>query len=207
MKNEETIKTFTEITPLEALKLLVESGGEPISGLAYMDDQKGDDWDVISALTGVDPASKEPFKKVEGYSYERCATVTELDPCTAPDGCPELEPWMAFLGYGNYPLGAEECEDHNYFFCHEDREDEGWVRAGGPAGTCFRAIDVRTAWSQEHFPEHCRIRNYQEADPFEEFAAKNCLPFSFIIASGGDGRSLMREAYELGQANPNQPTK
>ncbi len=201
MKNE-TIKTYTEITPLEAMKLLVENEGKPVKGLAVMDEScVGDEWSVIAPLQGVDLGSDCPFE-LPLFGYEKCATVTELDPCQAPDGCPELEPWMAYLGenkvdsmhYGYAVYGGRwmECE-------------------GAQIGYAF-AIDVRTAFAQEHFSEHCRIRNYQEPDPFEEFAKKMNHSYAqigkelSIIACGGGGRSLLREAYELGQANP-KPTK
>jgi len=316
MKNEETIKTYTEITPLEALKLLVGNDGGLVEGLAYRDNCQ-EDWRVGQILAGVMATKSSNFWVKNGHEAEgikHCATVTELDPCLSPEGCPELGSmnWVEFdldgrtihvsdggyicykhkrfndyrviagatqgAGYKVWESSSKQYQVHRIIaeaflsdFSHDlqvdhingDRGDnstgnlrmvtpsensrgfnekrkdatskyrgvclvEGgrWAANIGYDGKCFalgrfdteekaaKAYDIsalHNGFSMEalNFPEeHCRIRNYQEApDPFEEFAAKNCLPFSFIIASGGDGRSLMREAYELGQANPNQPTK
>jgi hypothetical protein len=51
------------------------------------------------------------------------------------------------------------------------------------------AIDVRTEWAQEHFPEHCRIRNYQEPARYGYFKGE------LIIAP--EGWELVPEGEEL----------
>ena len=63
------------------------------------------------------------------------------------------------------------------------------------------AIDVRTEWAQENFAEHCRIRNYQEPDAFEDFCEAWALD-SLQYASPKWFKGMMKQAYELGQANP-----
>ena len=59
------------------------------------------------------------------------------------------------------------------------------------------AIDVRTEWAQEHFPIHCRIRNYQEPDPFNEWIErefhKEFNPSCTYMMIGED----LKELYEL----------
>ena len=128
--------------------------------------------------------------------------TTELDPCVAPDGCPELEPWMAYVG----PYETDAMMGHLW-------DSEGalylagqliWVRAlaqDGDFDYVHCAIDVRTAWAQEHYPEHCRIRNYQEADPFEKFCEAWALD-QMQYAGPKWFKGMLKQAYELGQANP-----
>jgi hypothetical protein len=146
-------------------------------------------------------------------TYKTLETITrviteELDPCIAPDGCPELEPWMAYVGLGE---DVPNSEDFEYWsFSPISLEYEGHYHGHSNGRRYF--VDVRTEWAQEHFPEHCRIRNYQEPDAFEEFAKKMNHSYAvaggelYILAAAAGGRSLLREAYKLGQANP-QPTK
>jgi hypothetical protein len=123
-------------------------------------------------------------------------TVTELDPCKAPEGCPELEPWMAYVG--NREL--TEAESQAVFYTTTVSGEE-WSRHYGPFGEFDRAVDVRHATAQEHFPEHCRIRNYQEPDPLNDLLQEIC-----VERHNTDGycfsKDEMREAYELGQQNP-----
>jgi hypothetical protein len=65
------------------------------------------------------------------------------------------------------------------------------------------AIDVRTAWAQEHFPEHCRIRNYQEPDALQDWMESkfdsSALDLGAMYFTHGID---LKEIYELGQANP-----
>jgi hypothetical protein len=127
-------------------------------------------------------------------------TITgELDPCVAPKGCPELEPWMAYVGIGDYYNNLAKGRTELYYCDFE--EDEWSQNLCDSEGIYFPdshyAVDVRTAWAQEHFDEHVRIRNYQEPDAFEEFI-KN----EGIICGACMEHSLARRAYELGQQNP-----
>ena len=126
---------------------------------------------------------------------ETIKTVTEIDPCKAPEGCPELEPWLAYVGVGDdgeYPIGENQP---SVFWAVADE----WRTYSSHGGICFStnhyAIDVRTAFAKKHFSEHCRIRNYQEYDPFEEwYAAPHKGPATT--------KSMCKEAYKLGQQNP-----
>ncbi len=161
-------------------------------------------WSELQGLDGIRPCGSAPYNSMYKGYFIYCATVTELDPCQPPAGCcPELEPWMAYVGMGSEELGIifedDESLESNYFADGDD-----WV--GRVAGYLFHehyAIDVRTAWAQEHFSEHCRIRNYQEApDPFKDLCDSLCLD-QLQHADGEVVRSMMKMAYEL---NP-QPTK
>ena len=132
---------------------------------------------------------------------ETIKTYTELDPCKAPDGCPELEPWQAYVGMDNLPICTDVAKAG--FPYHIKWSDENHWEHGvdGSHVGHHHAIDVRTEWAQEHFPEHCRIRNYQEPDAFEEFCESWALD-SLQYASPKWFKEMMRQAYELGQANP-----
>ena len=127
----------------------------------------------------------------------------ELDPCVAPDGCPELEPWMAWVGKKLIEEDFDECGcDGTAVSCGCDAYGDmhGWVDAAYNLIGYYYAIDVRTAWAQEHFPEHCRIRNYQEApDAFEDWWGAG---YGICTDKEKTHYQVCKEAYELGQANP-----
>lgn len=194
MKNE-TIKTYTEITPLEALKMLVENDGEPVEFI-WMSSCPTLGY-YRTELSGVDLTSTKPFLNGIGSNSGHCFTCTEIDPCKAPDGCPELEPWMAYVGI--MPNADGGIEGMNFFCAGETR----WLRGYCGDSGCHYAIDVRTEWAQKHFPEHCRIRNYQEPDPFKEWLkdafCKSHLNLDATYCANG---AMLKSLYELGQANP-----
>ena len=135
---------------------------------------------------------------------ETIKTYTEIDPCKAPDGCPELEPWMAYVGVGDWGKTAQGQTE--LYFCDLLSECEWRQNEPLSKGIYFPdshyAIDVRTEWAQEHFPEHCRIRNYQEPDAFDGWIYRHFNKTTFSESSSyvATGESL-RNLYELGQAN------
>lgn len=197
---DETIKTYTEITPLDGLKMLVENEGLPVVKVAMRDElnEKWTEMDLLGVKVG--NTTVQPFQNVK--SWKQCAKVTEIDPNKSPHGCPELEPWMAYVGMGALspiipPSATLENGDNPYFCVHKG--DEHFYETDGSFDKCHHFIDVRTEWAQEHFPEHCRIRNYQEPDAFEEWFVKNYL--GVCISHNPYTKHLMRKAYELGQAN------
>ena len=197
MKNE-TIKTYTEITPLEALKLLVESNGEPVKELAFKNEGcswiEGNLMDVALNRRGCDPF----HASTSTWFYDTCAKVTELDPCVAPDGCPELEPWMAYVGKAPNPARKHKWVE--YLIAYAGMWAKGYC---GDSPIEDYAIDVRTAWSKEHFPIHCRIRNYQEPDPIQD-AWESRLRSYHTISDAAEFKAGWKaaQAYALGQANP-----
>ena len=193
MKNE-TIKTYTEITVEQAGEMLRDNGWRAVGGVAL---KHGDnEWNHVK-LKGI--SVENGHKKFVGpheKHFSDCATVTELDPCVAPEGCPELEPWMAYVGMECIP-----SLNHYTLYLPELR---GLTLNLASSTPLHVAVDVRTAWAQEHFPEHCRIRNYQEPDAFEEFEKTSNWKTTLDL----EGLTAMRkQAFEAGQANPNQPTK
>ena len=193
MKNE-TIKQNTKITStVEALRL-AEAGEQ----FAFMIDQTSI-FHGPRKLIAIFINTAFPYKADIGGQFESCYTVTEIDPCQSPEGFPELEPWMAYVGkdlkpedYPNIPdQGGNQC-----FFAAVPRHSSVWKPGFNIFGGGHLAIDVRTAWSQEHFPEHCRIRNYQEPDAFEQW-------YVDMFPEGiNPGKHTHRAAYELGQYNP-----
>ena len=156
----ETIKTYTEITVEEAGEMLRDNGWKPVEGL-YL--KREGNWQP-RILEGIclREGSLQPFQSMFNHNFMHCAKVTEIDPCKAPDGCPELEPWMAYVGLLcdqtrtgiplQYPFHANEPLSFDW-----DTVCRGGCNDAWPC-----CIDVRTEWAQEHFPDHCRIRNYQE---------------------------------------------
>ena len=191
MKNE-TIKTYTLVAnTAEALRLT--EAGESL----YF--QMGPYLDYVELrLLAIKFNRQEPyqvFKDSYLLQLQHCYTVTELDPCQSPDIASDvLEPWMAYVGQGK---DIPESNGKYYLLNSSGR----WV--GGlcaPSGTVndrsHYAVDVRTAWAQEHFPEHCRIRAYQEPSAFD-FAWK-------AVTDTHCSESIARFFYELGQANPSK---
>ena len=185
--------------------MLVENDSNPVEGLAYtLDDKKT--WEEGCTLEGYD-GSYFKFRSARAainMRPENCAKVTELDPNKSPHGCPELEPWMAYVGMGALspiipPSATLENGDNPYFCSHKGYGH--FYETDGSFDTCHHFIDVRTEWAQEHFPEHCRIRNFQEPDAFEEFCEAWALD-SLQYASPKWFKGMMKQAYELGQANP-----
>jgi len=191
MKNE-TIETYTKITIEEAAQLQRDGWKNFVLGHIG--------WGIYNLDAIAHCGCPNPFYSDESNSwYPQCAKVTELDPCVAPDGCPELEPWMAYVGTEplNWIVPVGEWQKGLYGVNWE----AGWQDNHGGCNKVHRAIDVRTAWAQEHFPEHCRIRNHQEPDVFEEFCEAWALD-SMQYASPKWFKGMMKQAYELGQANP-----
>ena len=158
--NNETITTFTEITVEQAGEMLRDNGWKPVSGVAFMGLEENG-WNHVE-LRGIQVGNGRHKFQAPRDLYATCATVTEINPCVAPDGCPKLEPWMAFVG--NIPTHFKAQLDQLYTpKSHPSRWGElGITRDIDLHHGMVFAIDVRTAWAQEHFPEHCRIRNYQE---------------------------------------------
>lgn len=165
MKNE-TIKTITEITPLDGLKLLVKSEGKPVEGLEFMDSayrRKG--WQSHK-LEWIIPGSGLPFH-CKSHCFDTCAKVTEIDPCQSPEGCPELEPWMAYVGMG--PISGSPEHQGSLFFCSKTLQS--WTHSTGATNDNLHyCVDVRTAWAQSELNEHCRIRAYVEPKPIDDTA-------------------------------------
>jgi len=195
MKNE-TIKTYTPITVEEAGEMLRANNWKPVEGLAHKEAAHSLMIDS-DRLIGIDVESECPFKFKVGHHYARAFKVTEIDPCKAPDGCPELDPWMAYVGM--------DVERKHRSYLAAEPNGHGWgvgFSGDGTMGQCY-AIDVRTEWAQEHFPEFCRIRDYQEPDPFLDFIMRkfeksHLNPSATYYLTG----ESMKELYELGQANP-----
>jgi len=151
MKNE-TIKTYALVANIVAALRLAEAGEK----LAFRDSKTHGDYEIRTLSAIYTRNNHYPYQA--GGSFRHCYAVTELDPCRAPDGCPELEPWMAYVG-----LGKDIPESEGQYYMVDSRSQ--WVGGfNAPFGiqTARRhyAVDVRTAWAQEHFPEHCRIRAY-----------------------------------------------
>jgi hypothetical protein len=185
------ITTHTQITILDGLKLLVASKNVPIEGYAFKR-LPDDEWGKPFSLSGVKGSIFYHDGDLGEYVAEYCAKVIEIDPCKSPDGCPELEPWMAYVGYAPNP--TRTIAGTNFFNAGESRWLSGYC---GDAASPY-AIDVRKEWSQREFPEHCKQRSYVEPDAFEEWLAKQKAP---SVSIGFDNFQL-REAFELGQANP-----
>jgi len=189
MKNE-TIETYTKITIEEAAQLQRDGWKNFVLGHIG--------WGIYNLDAIAHCGCPNPFYSDESNSwYPQCAKVTELDPCVAPDGCPELEPWMAYIGHG--PVLSDLQNKSNGDLYMMDRGH--WTNFDGHGAwgnaTEHYAIDVRTAWAQENFPIHCRIRNYQDAFE-EEWERTDGRGVHYEGASYREARRY----YELGQANP-----
>lgn len=194
----ETIKTYQEITVEEAGEMLRENGWKPVKGMALRDD--GDrNWKHCD-LTGIVTCEDESpeFHTQTNYHFE-CAKVTEIDPCKAPDGCPELEDWMAYVGTG---MNLNPTGSHGRYWMPSGGK---WISGYANVTGVHYAVDARTEWAQEHFPEFCRIRNYQEPEDeeFEMWFDDRTCDGGYMTGEFIDLiKVLTKEAFELGKANP-----
>jgi len=198
MKNK-TIKTYQEITVEEAGEMLRENRWKPVEGLAHKEAAHPLMIDS-DRLIGIDVESECPFEFKVGHHYARAFKVTEIDPCKAPDGCPELEPWMAYVGMDVIKDNTNPDSNRDCIYASDRKIDEWLQGCSYRCATCYKSIDVRTEWAQEHFPDHCRIRNYQAPDAFEEW-------FHRMRIDPNGYKETYRQAYELGQANTTKGTK
>lgn len=186
-----TIKTHTKISKVEALQLLVDNNGNAVSGLAFRSSVSAI-WYVAKLVSVNCDQNTTICFSTKNATYPICAKVTELDPCKAPSGCPELAPWQAFVGNEVFPT---PCADDLQEAVYAATTMTGWENHIGAATGLPKAIDVRTAWAKEHFPEHCRIRAYVVPDPFDAW-------FHGMRIDPNGYKDTYRQAYELGQANP-----
>ena len=187
----ETIKTYTEITVEEAAQL--QSEGWKDFCLGHVE------WGIYNLDAIAHCGCANPFYcDLSNSWYPRCAKVTEIDPCKAPGGCPELEPWMAYVGFGKQ---NKRGSGHNFIGLHGVE----WHAHKFGGNEWHYAIDVRTEWAQEHFPEHCRIRNYQEPNPLQAALEE------FVRGDHTDrDLSAFRSGWKAAmnhQANPNKEEK
>jgi hypothetical protein len=187
----ETIKQYTLVASTAGALCLAEAG----EALFFRHD-KGCGNYARRKLIAIFINTAFPYKADIGGQFESCYTMTEIDPCQSPEGFPELEPWMAYVGKDLKPEDYPNIPDQggNQCFFAPQRHSSVWKPGCNIFGGGHLAIDVRTAWSQEHFPEHCRIRNYQEPDAFD--IAWDAEP------NKSCSESIARFFYELGQYNP-----
>jgi hypothetical protein len=187
------ITTYTEITPLEGLQLLVDNGGKPVKGLAFKD-LNIDLW-TFGILAGIRVQSNRlPFITSRSCGFKNCAKVSELDPCNAPEGCAPLEPHMAYVGTKEKISRNWRGGVFQFPMVPKAGQCAEWVSAAW-IGLPDRhyAIDVRTAWAQEHYPEHCEQRAYRGDIHACRAAAKD-----LIIAGGkGELKRLLAHAANI----------
>jgi len=152
---KQTIKQFALVaSPAEALRLA--EAGEKLAFRHY----KSHGGFFIRTLIAIKINKPCPYEVSVGGHFKHCFAVTEIDPCQSPDGCPDLPPWWAYVGKIK-GLDYNWCEDvFKVSMCCEAGRGNEWTGAASTNLPFHYAVDVRTAWAQEHFPEHCRIRAY-----------------------------------------------
>lgn len=162
-----TYTKYTEITVEEAFELLAKNKG-PIEGFEFSD--LGKVWDK-GMLAGAALGTPFAFLAMEDgiLRMKRCRRVEEINPREVPECVtpfPEDMPWLAYV-----PLAdCEKIDSRQYYLnC-----DDGWniCHCSSPKvafpndleGNPHRwAIDVRTDFAKEHFPE---IVACYEDEPF-----------------------------------------
>lgn len=180
-----TQKTYTEITPQEALKTLYEAGGMPVGGFAFRD-REGHAW-MESALSGADigTANQYHFRAVTGEAFAHCARVTITSPIAAghnPDGLTESqvgvsEGWRLLTEEENEALrrviGRTDGIEYNKPFLN----DACWAAgaAGGipqytyrtkqPAGYYLPKPKTLTPWTFETCPQVRTLVRYIRNEP------------------------------------------
>ena len=115
---------------------------------------------VTRRLAYIRPDSTTPWVAVDGFHYKHCARIETIDPRAVPEGIAELpEPFLAFVGKG--PLrGCEDPEMINKAIWKLPAFT--WIQ--GAIGNQFDvlyAIDVRTEFAKQHFPEYVEAVGYR----------------------------------------------
>ena len=155
------IHRYEPMTIAEAFGVLSERK-EPLCGFRDADFQP---W-THGNLYYVHPGSAEPFR-TKSEKFRQCARITAEDPRKVPEGVPELpEPWLAYVGPG--PLNPSQRtheEVHDLWGLRISDINPKWASdCEGMAKGWHYAIDVRTAFAREHFPEYVQALGY----PIEE---------------------------------------
>jgi len=189
-----TYTKYTEITPKEALQALADNNGEPVEGFAFLD-LNHDTWTTPSLrLAGY---FRRYYLDQDDYHWDECARVEEVDPRQVPESCKPLpEPWLAHVPWDLIiEKGLKnECDNAVWFYDYSEWD------GGGNYGLNLKeepyAIDVRTDFAKEHFPEivACYDPSEWEVDPFEELVRRH-------EEKTVNWKYQLREAYELGQKN------
>lgn len=165
----ETIKTYTELTVEQAGELLRDNGWKPVEGVAFRTINAAEgNWNHAN-LKGISVGNgHKKFVGPHERHWAHCAKATEIDPCRAPDGCGELEPWMAYIGEGSgtkehdAPTDLDLPSGIYWYYGKGDyaKACPDWRHGECSGGANYMAVDVRTSFAQGTFPEHCRIRAY-----------------------------------------------
>ena len=200
----------------EAVRLLADNNCEPVEGLAFCDHYDQPDW-IESALIGYNPNSDCSFIS-EAMDASQCARITAEDPRKVPEGVPELpEPWLAYIGTEcKLPIFHDEIPDSPYWAFFSPGISSKWipqVSGNVKAPGLFYAIDVRTAFAREHFPEYVEALGYPMEEPKPdriqltdtqlldklaetEYTLPDGRQFWEVFTDRGDPQMTVREAIE-----------
>lgn len=119
---------------------------------------------VNGNLYYVHPGGAKPFR-TRTEMFRLCARITAEDPRKVPKGAPELpKPWLAYVGEGPLPI-CRRLAESGWPYRIKWNDEDYWSNGvdGSHVGHCH-AIDVRTAFAREHFPEYVEAVGY----PMEE---------------------------------------
>lgn len=162
---------------------------------------RGGTWAKLLRLDVIESQAEFPYIAY-GLPYglhnsDTVARVTEIDPCSSPDGCPELSSWQAYVGTEPSVIikPVSGMIVGRYYILWDG--DHHWTNSGVDGSNVghHHCIDVTTDWAKENYPEHCRIRDYKAPDPFEKWWSENS---KLHVGT----KYMCRTSYELGQANP-----
>jgi len=148
MTDLDKIKTYTksrEVTPEEAMRLLADVWPNPIPATLHYggSGQEADEGLLLSVGNNTD----RPFLGSNRMAYSSCWIKETLHPRASPHPLPDDKPWLAYVGVG--PL-KEQSEERPYwsFSC-----DDFWYKQYSGDCKYHYAIDVRTEFAKEHYPE------------------------------------------------------
>lgn len=178
------IKTYTkerEITPQEGAELLVNAAGGVVEGCKFWDDPKLSRSGklvcvVLNSLRCSFCAVCDSRMGFNGISqWKHCAIAEETHPRDVPEGVPPLpgdKPWLAYVPSEDViSSGRQNPVYHSTF----GKDGEVWHSGqwGGYPDHNYYAIDVRTDFAKENFPDivECyRDCSFMQPEPDPEIA-------------------------------------
>ena len=190
-----TYTKYTEITAKEALRALADNNADPVDGFAFRD-YEDKCWSPAQLVGVVLVNTDFPFR-ADGVRWPCCARVEEVNPRDVPEGVtplPDDKPWLAYVGLEPDFFGKH---DGNGVWFHSKFYGKGvWKPGFSTMGGGHIAIDVRTDFAKQHFPQIVEAMDYEERDSLKD------IELWYWITPSAYLSDALKKAYELGRKNP-----
>lgn len=197
-----TVKKYKELTVTEALEALAKNDGMPLENMAFRN-SKQEAW-YEDTLEGAhkrqcfDVFVPEFITGEQRWSY--CAEVMQVDPRKTPSEAPDFtdeNPYLFYAGTGREleHLPDAECDDYRWAsvnpqWLKDQFNDRTKYGVNGPV---FFAIDVRSEYAREHFPDivNAALILEDHSETIDAWIKEQNIGYDAI-------KSVARDAFELG---------